>query len=122
MLEKKAESFLDQQYRGAQIRTKLFNNTNETPDKQFPSLEQNVQTNRQIKEAKDANAHTHTHTEPQNISEAFQTILHKPFHTRTDMPDDTRPISSIRKAAKNIDKTESDAPFTLGDLKNAFEK
>ena len=56
----------------------------------FPSLEQKVQRNRQIKEVKDANAHTHTHPDPQNISEAFQTILHKPFHTRTDMPDDTR--------------------------------
>ena len=49
MLEKEAESFLDRQYKGIQITTKLYNNTNETPDKQFLSLEQNVQRNRQIK-------------------------------------------------------------------------
>ena len=48
MLEKEAETFLDQIYKGAQIKTKLYNDTNETPDKQFLSLEQNVQRNRQI--------------------------------------------------------------------------
>ena len=66
MLEKEAETFVDQQYKGAQIRTKLYNNTNETPDKQFLSLEQNVQRNRQIKEIKDADGHTHTQRPPQN--------------------------------------------------------
>ena len=66
MLEKEAETFLDQKYKGAQIRTKIYNNTNETPDKQILLLEQNVQRNRQIKEIKDADGHTHT--DPHKIS------------------------------------------------------
>ena len=97
MLEKEAEIFLDQKYKGAQIRTKLYNNTNKTPDKQYLSLEQNVQKNRLIKEVKDTDGHTHR--PPQN-QRGIQTILQKPLHTRADVPDDTRPISTIRKAAK----------------------
>ena len=60
MLEKEAESFLDQQYKGAQIRSKLYSDTNERPDKQFLLLEQNVQINRPIKKVKDANGDMHT--------------------------------------------------------------
>ena len=38
------------------------------------------------------------------------------------MPDDTRPISTIRKAAIDTDKTDLETPFTLEYIKNAITK
>ena len=37
------QTHMHRQYKGIQITTKLYNTTNETPDKQFLLLEQNVQ-------------------------------------------------------------------------------
>ena len=43
---------------------------------------------------------TDTHTDPLQNQRGIQTIVQKPLHTRADVPDDTRQISTIRKAAK----------------------
>ena len=120
MLEKEAETFLDQQYKGAQIRTKLYNNTNETPDKQFLSLEQNVQRNRQIKEIKDADGHTHT--DPHKISDSF-----KKFYKNLYTQEETCPTTQDRflqyaKPLNDTDRTDLETPFTLDDLKNALSQ
>ena len=49
---------------------KLYSNVNETPTKQFLTIEQNVQQNRQIKEIK--SLHDQMHTEPKDICNSFK--------------------------------------------------
>ena len=104
MLEKEAETFLDQKYNGAQIRTKLYNNTNETPDKQFLSLEQNVQRNRQIKEIKDADGHTHT--DPHKISEAFKQFYKNLYTQVQTCPTTQDRFLQYAKPLNDTDKTD----------------
>ena len=70
MLEIEADTYLQQQHKGTQIRTKLYNNVNETPTKQFLTIEQNVQQNKQIKEIKCL--HDQMHTDPKDICNSFK--------------------------------------------------
>ena len=91
ILEKEAEIFLDQKYKGAQIRTKLDNNTNEIRDTQYLSLEQNVQRrNRQIKEVKDGDGHTHTQTPTKSArhsNNSTKTFTHRSRRARRHKTD-----------------------------------
>ena len=120
ILEKEAEIFLDQKYKGAQIRTKLYNNTKETPDKQYLSLEQNLRRNRQMKEVKGADGHTHT--DPHKISEAFKQF-YKDLYTQEQICPTTQDrFLQYAKPLNDKDKTDLETPFTLKDIKNALTK
>ena len=111
MLEKEAKTFPVQKYIGAQIRTKIYNNTNKTRDKQFLSLEQNVQRNRQIKEIKDADGHTHT--DPHKISEASKQFYKNLYTQVQTCPTTQDRFLQYAKPLNDTDKTDLETPFTL---------
>ena len=119
MLEAELDTLLQQQYKGAQVRTKLYNDTNKVPTKQFLTIEQNVQTSRTVKEIKDMNGQTHT--DSQNISKAFQEY-YKQLYTKEPTCTDTQDTFLIHaKKLTDADKDLLDTPITLSDLKTAMK-
>ena len=115
MLEIEADNYLQQQYKGAQIRTKLYNNVNETPTKQFLSIEQNVQQNRQINEIK--SLHSQMHTESTAICNSFKEF----YETLPTCPHTQNTFLEYAKPLDEGSKAELDTPITLVDLKNALQ-
>ena len=85
MLEVEADNYLQQQYKGAQIRTKLYINANETPTKQFfLTIEQNVQQHRQSKEIK--SLHGQMHTEQKDICNSFKEFYETLYRSELTCP------------------------------------
>ena len=117
MFEKEAETLLDQNTKEHRLEQNytVYNNTNETPGKQFLSLQQNVQRNRQIKETKDADGHTHT--DPHKISEAFKQF-YKNLYTQEQTCTTTQDrFLQYAKPLNDPDKTDLETPFTFEDIK-----
>ena len=118
LLELELEKILQEKYKGAQIRTKLYNTIDETPSRQFLTLEQNVQNSRLIKEVKNLDGNTCTDT--QDILKAFKDFYKNLYtHERTcNLAQD-----SFLKYAKPLNeevKNTMETPFTINDFKQAL--
>ena len=114
-----ADNYLQQQYKGAQIRTKLYNNVNETPTKQFLTIEQNVQENRQIKEIK--SLYGQMYTEPTDICNSFKDFYETLYRSEPTCPHTQNTLLEYVKPLEEGSKAELDTPITLVDLKNALQ-
>ena len=120
LLELELEKIAQEKYKGAQIRTKLYTKIDETPSRQFLTLEQNVQNNRQIKEVK--NIHGDTCTNTHDISNAFKEFYQNLYtHERTSKNAQDL-FLTYANPLNEEDKNKMEAPFTVNDFKHALSE
>ncbi len=113
-------TLLQHKYRGAQIRSKYTQIQDETPNKHFLAIEQNVQRHRTVHEIKDI--HGQTHTTNQEIANAFKDYYQTLFtdeatdeNTQDEMIDYCTPLDEQ-------DKDRLDTQITLNELKTSVQQ
>ena len=117
-LQTELDDIKKHRYKGAHIRTRFKNIPEETPTKQFLSIEKNVQKNRQINQIKDSQGNVKT--DKQDITKAFEDY-YRELYTAEQTDDEIQDYyTQFTKQLTEEQRQELDTELTLDELSNAL--